>query len=65
MSSDDEAARVERARRFRREVEERIHPEEEPRGPEVPAAPETPRDFIHRRMREMEEGRDDLSGSSQ
>ncbi|MBD0319926.1 MAG: hypothetical protein ICV87_06320 [Gemmatimonadetes bacterium] len=65
MSSDDEAARIERARRLRREAESLVHPEGEPPGPEVPAEPETPRDFIHRRMREIEEGGDDPSGTTQ
>ncbi len=61
MSSDDEGARIERARRLREEI---ASLEED--GDGVPdstpsSEPESPRDFIHRRMREEAE-REDAPG---
>lgn len=63
MSNDDEAARVERARRIRRQVESLVNPEEDPGAPEPSAEHESPRDFIHRRMRETKEECGEDSGS--
>jgi hypothetical protein len=58
MSTDDEAARKARAERLREEIDKLVSPEgkpeEETGQPEAPPA-ESPRDFIHRRMRELDQ----------
>ena len=60
MSTEDEAARKARAKRLRAEIDAVTGqkalegtPVADP--PATPAIPESPRDFIHRRMREIEQ----------
>ncbi len=57
MSPDQEAAQKARAERLRKQVEELKQGEEEAGQGQSkePARKETPRDFIHRRMRELRE----------
>lgn len=59
MAANDEPARIARAKRMRKEIDELVTPESEGVKPadadqatSVPA-PESPRDFIHRRMHEL------------
>jgi hypothetical protein len=64
MSTEDEAARRARAKRLRADIDaltgarppEATEPAEQPK--------ETPREFIHRRMREIEEEEKRQSGKS-
>jgi len=63
MSEDDAAARKARAKRLRKQIrdlsgsdgEEQSAPEDEKDAAEDAASKESPRDFIHRRMRQLEE----------
>ena len=60
MSSPDEAARAARAKRLREEIEQLLHKGDKATTPSppgfAPPAQESPRDFIHRRMREQKQG---------
>jgi hypothetical protein len=52
---DDEEARKERARRLHEQIEHLAPGDTEPEPePEADASAESPRDFIHRKMREWE-----------
>jgi hypothetical protein len=54
---DDEEARAQRARRLREQIEHLVaaDPEPEPAAEALDLdAPESPRDFVHRKMRERE-----------
>lgn len=55
MSNDGEVARIERARRLREEMDALVERGNRPEPPEAPVHPESPRDFIHRKMQELEE----------
>jgi hypothetical protein len=55
MSNDGEAARIERARRLREELDALVERGGAPLAPESPGHHESPRDFIHRKMQELEE----------
>ena len=63
MTEDDAAARKARAKRLRKQIrdlsgsdgEEPSAPEDEKDAAEDAAPKENPRDFIHRRMRQLEE----------
>jgi len=57
MSNDDEAARKARARRLRDQIDQiaKGEPEAEKSEQESPpAGSESPREFVHRRMRELD-----------
>ena len=57
MTNDDEEARKARAARLRAQIE-RLKTGEQPAGlPDQPAAPHSPRDYVERRMREIDEDR--------
>jgi hypothetical protein len=60
MSSDDEeAARNARAKELRRHIRKLAGDKAALDQPERPdAAPEAPRDFVHRRMRELKRNQD-------
>ena len=62
MSTEDEAARKARAKRLRADIDTLTvnHPPQAAESTNQPA--ETPRDFIHRRMREIEEEEKRQSG---
>jgi hypothetical protein len=63
MTQDDAAARKAQAKRLRKQIrdltgsdgEEEKAPEDENETPQGGAAGESPRDFINRRMRQLEE----------
>jgi hypothetical protein len=64
MSTEDEAARQARAKRLRADVDALTgaYPPEDTESAD--RSVETPRDFIHRRMREIEEEEKRQSGKS-
>jgi hypothetical protein len=55
--SDDEAAQKARAERLRQQIERLKSPVPEERDLDTPKSPakESPRDFTHRRMRELDQ----------
>ena len=60
MSTDDESARHARAKRLRAEIDSvigstTIEGVSATDHPTTPAVPESPRDFVQRRMREVEQ----------
>ncbi len=63
MTTDDESARKERARSIREQIRRFKHQRdgggEGTAGGGTPAVPKSPRDFIHDRMRKLDEDDDD------
>lgn len=53
--TDEERSRIERAKRLREQVEKIVNPEPE-KASEKKEKSENPRDFIHRRMSELDKG---------
>jgi hypothetical protein len=56
MAKDPDPGSVERAARLREQVDKLKNPDRPGTAPakDQPAEPENPRDFIHRRMRELD-----------
>ena len=67
MATDDAAARKARANRLRRQIAQIAHPEtnssEDQEGASQQKKDESPRDFIHRRMRELNKPKRSKSSS--
>lgn len=55
MSNDGEAGRTERARRLREEMDALVERGSAPFTPASSGHHESPRDFIHRKMQELDE----------
>ncbi len=52
--NDEERNRIERAKRLREQVNKIVAPQPDKKA-ETPKKPESPRDFIHRRMSELDQ----------
>lgn len=57
MSADDQAKREERAKRLKDQINRLTSPcpgEEDRKADEPPDPPDSPRDFIHKKMRDLD-----------